>query len=140
MSDKPEGHDARLEQVMAYYGGDLTGEERTEFEAHLAGCQECQNALAQAKQALPTAEALAAFQPKRTIDEQVARFEEMVSKKRAREADELRTRQRRLWISLAVATAVAAAVGYVFLRVIGSTVAPDRQVYIPPKPAADGGS
>src|SRR5262249_1340487 len=134
MPDKPESHDARLTQVMAYYGGDLTGEERVEFEAHLAGCAECQKALEQAKQSLPMAEAMAAFQPKRTIDEQGARFEEMVRKKRAREADERRTRQRRLWISLVVATAVATVVGWVFLRVIGSTVSPDRQVYVPPKP------
>jgi anti-sigma factor RsiW len=139
MPDKPGSHDARLEQVMAYDGGDLSGEERAEFESHLAGCEECQRALAQAKQALPMAEAMAAFEPKRTIDEQVARFDEMVRRKRAREAVELRSRQRRLWISFAVAAAVAAAVAWVFVRVIGSTVSPERQVYVPPKPAADGG-
>jgi anti-sigma factor RsiW len=57
-----EGLPDHREQAMAYYGNDLTSQERVEFEAHLATCSECQALLAKAGRLLPPAEALLAAQ------------------------------------------------------------------------------
>jgi anti-sigma factor RsiW len=142
MADIPGDHDERLEQAMAYYGGDLSPEERAEFEAHLASCAECTEALRLAKVAFPAVEQVLGFTPKHSIDEQVARFEA-----RVRERDEksravstaasTRPRRARLWVGLAVAAAVAAIALLVFLRMtpLGR---PGEREYAP-IPSGDGG-
>jgi anti-sigma factor RsiW len=140
MADRPKLHDDRLEQAMAYYGGDLSPEEAAEFEAHLASCPGCQEALRLAKAALPLAEQLLAFTPKRSIDEQVARFEAMVEEKRRKEW-RARPSRRRLWVGIAVGAAAAAAAAFAVFRVAGPGTVPG-EVYAPPRPDAgiDAGS
>jgi anti-sigma factor RsiW len=67
------------EQAMAYYGEELSADEKFAFERHLEGCKECQELLADARRLLPAAEALLAFKPKYTVEEQVRRFDGMVA-------------------------------------------------------------
>jgi anti-sigma factor RsiW len=138
----PPTHDEMLEQAMAYYGGDLSPEEAAAFEAHLATCPGCQEALRLAKESFPLVEQLLAFKPKHTIDEQVARFEAMVAEKRRRESSAAQAQPRRaLWLGLAFGAALAAAATLAFLRIAprvfgaGDTYGPN-----PPKSAGpDGG-
>ena len=108
----PPRHEEMLLQTMAYYGGDLSPEETAEFEKHLATCPECQETLKVAKETLPFTEALLAFKPKHTIDEQVARFEAIWAEKRRQEAmaePSTTPARRRLWFALAIGVAVVAA-------------------------------
>jgi predicted anti-sigma-YlaC factor YlaD len=135
MADKLKIHEERLEQLMEYYAGDVAGEARAELEAHLEGCQECQTTLKQAKEVLPFAEAYLAFKPKRTIDEQVARFEAMWA-----ERDRVKEREPRrwgLWLGLALGAATAVVVAIAWLRQ-GSVVHPGQEIYAPQR-AKDGG-
>ncbi len=142
MADIPGDHDERLEQAMAYYGGDLSPEETVEFEAHLAGCVECTEALRLAKAAFPAVDQVLGFTPKRSIDEQVERFEALV-----RERDEkarvsshaalVRPRRVPLWVGLALAAAVAAIAFLVFSR-MAPLGRPGEREYAP-IPSADGG-
>jgi len=132
MAETPKLHDEMLEQAMAYYGGDLSPEEAAQFEAHLATCPGCQEALRMAKAALPLAEQLLAFKAKHTIDEQVKRFEALVEEKRRAES-RARTSRLRLWLGLAFGTAVAAAATFALMR-IGPNVPLPNQVYAPEPP------
>ena len=135
MAEKPKLHEERLEQLMAYYGGDLAGEELAEFEAHLASCPDCQRTLRQAKKVLPLAEAMLAFKPKRTIDEQVARFEAMWAERDREKAKRKPPRRAVIWMSLAVWAAAAIVMALALLR---QTPVNPKQVYAPPK-TTDGG-
>jgi anti-sigma factor RsiW len=134
MAERPPLHDEMLEQTMAYYGGDLSPEEAAEFEKHLATCPGCQESLRLAKTALPVVNKLLAIPRKRSIDEQVARFEAMVEEKRRKERRALSSR-RRLWIGIAFGTAAAAAATFAILR-LGPHIVLPGEVYAPPKPAA----
>jgi anti-sigma factor RsiW len=134
MAEKTHLHEERLEQLMAYYGGDLTGDELAEFEAHLAGCEDCQITLKLAKKTLPMAEAMLAFKPKHTIDEQVARFEAMWAEKRRAEA-RARTSRNRRWLVVAFGATAAAATAVAILR-FGPNLFLPGEVYGPERPAA----
>ncbi len=133
MADKPETHDEMLEQAMVYYGGDLSAAEAAAFEAHLATCAGCQESLRFAKERLPVAEALLAFTPKRSIEEQVQRFEAMVAERRRA----ARPRRARLWIGLVFGAAMAAAVTFALLR-IGPRLIGRDEVYAPEPPPSVG--
>jgi anti-sigma factor RsiW len=121
-------HEERLEQLMAYYGGDLEGEELAEMEAHLASCEDCRRTLRQARQVLPVAEAMLAFKPKRTIDEQVARFEAMWAE-RDRATRKQAGRPVLLWVGLAVGAAAAILLALALIRQAPPN--PNTQVYAP---------
>ena len=140
MADKGKLHEEMLEQVVAYYSGDLTGSEKAAFEAHLATCEECQRALRLAQLAMPVAEDMLAFKPKRTIDEQVARFEAMWAekKKAERQARPPRAAPSRLWLTL-VTVAVAAAVALVLYWMLPRTLLQRGQEVYAPQQSADGG-
>jgi anti-sigma factor RsiW len=118
MTENRTIHEEKLEELSAYYGGDLSSEESAAFEAHLAECDRCRETLRVMKQTLPFAEQLLAFKPKQTIDEQVARFEGMWADKKARERAARRPRTR-LWIGLALGMALAAVIAWAFLRTVG---------------------
>jgi len=139
MSEKPGVHEERLEELAAYYGGDLSPAETAAFEAHLAECERCRETLRVMKSALPLAEEMLAFKPKHTIDEQVARFQAMVKEKRAREAADARIPRGRLWLALSIGAAVTAVAAYAFLRMAAEPVNTGSQVYAPPQPRLDGG-
>jgi anti-sigma factor RsiW len=144
MADKPEIHEEMLERAMAYYGGNLSPEEAAEFEAHLAGCEGCREALREANATFPAVEQVLRFKPKRTIDEQVARFEAMLKARDEKQrsislARVARPRGVRLWVGLAFAVAVAVATVFAFSRLSHIIVRPGDQVYGPQPPAGDGG-
>jgi anti-sigma factor RsiW len=140
MTEKGKLHEERLEQVVAYYGGDLTGAEKAEFEAHLATCEECQRALQLARKALPVAEDMLAFKPKRTIDEQVARFEAMWAEKTKAERQVTRARAApsRLWLTL-VTMAVAAAVALLLYWMLPRLLVQRGEDVYAPQQSHDGG-
>jgi anti-sigma-K factor RskA len=77
-----------IANAMAYYAGDLAGQEKADFEAHLPTCARCQKLLAEAPQLMADLDRLApaapTFTPKHTIDEQVVRFSAMVAEERYR--------------------------------------------------------
>jgi anti-sigma factor RsiW len=134
-----EGLETHTDRAMAYYGNDLSPEERAEFEQHLATCAECQALLEKAKQFLPTAERMLAasskFTPRHTIDEQVARFERMVAEERD---SEKQSAVRMRW-SLALAAAVLVALAGVAFVVL-SRPRPAKDGYTSPTPSlVDGG-
>ncbi len=152
MSDKPRipppFDEERLEEAIAYYGGDLSPEEKALFEAHLADCPGCQEALRLAKENLPQLEAMLAFKPKHTIDEQVSRFEQMMAQKRSEAEDPtqnqrlvvpaVRAQRARLWIGLVFGAAVAVLLAFLLLR-SGSNANGHGEVYGPHPPTEDGG-
>jgi anti-sigma factor RsiW len=146
MAEKRPLHEEMLERVVAYYDGELGSAEKVEFEAHLATCKDCQYALSLAQKALPVAEDMLAFKPKHTIDEQVARFEELWAKKRKAEAEAeaaaRRTPRRRAWLpwGLALGAAVVAVALLLFLSKLPAKVRPDRDVYAPGNDVVDGGT
>ena len=84
-SKSKAGH--RSDEITSYLSDTLEPPERAAFEAHLAGCEECRRDL-EAQQALflRVNEALA-VKPKRTIEEQVARFEKIVAAERAAQSE-----------------------------------------------------
>jgi anti-sigma factor RsiW len=102
---------SHTEQAMAYYGGDLSPEEQAAFEAHLAGCEECQKLLAEARRLLPAAEAMLAFKPKYTVEEQVQRFDQIRQMRRELEEGQRRQRPWRI-ATYALAAFVAALLLY----------------------------
>ena len=124
--DAPLTH---TEQAMAYYGNDLTPAEKVTFEAHLAGCAECQALLADAQRLLPRAEALlaatAAFKPKYTVEEQVRRFDQMVA------AERVQRRRRWRLATYALAVGVAVMVGIAALNALRSPPRPAQTMYAP---------
>jgi anti-sigma factor RsiW len=135
MAEKFKIHQERLEQLMDYYAGDVAGEARAEFEAHLEACEECQTTLRRAKEVLPFAEAYLAFKPKYTVDEQVARFEAM-----AAERDRAGKREPRrwgLWLGLALGATAAVVVAMAWLRQ-APVVHPGQEIYAPEQ-TTDGG-
>jgi len=75
------GH--RSDQITSYLSETLEPEERAAFEAHLDSCEECQNETAAQRALYDRVNKALAVKPKRTIDEQVARFEKMVDAERA---------------------------------------------------------
>jgi anti-sigma factor RsiW len=144
MAASSEDHEERLMQAMAYYGHDLSPEETAEFEAHLATCAECQEILQVARAGLPFAEALLAFEPKHTLDEQMARFEAMRAERAKRKPVARPAREVHLhvnaWIAVLLAVALGAIV-FVGLRWLGIGRGFDpNEVYAPEKPVrSDGG-
>jgi anti-sigma factor RsiW len=103
------GH--RSDEITSYLSDTLEPEARASFEAHLATCQECQEELAAQRALFAQVNQALAFKPKRTIDEQVARFEQQVAAERAAH----RPRPRRAWRLPAGALALAAGAAAVFL-------------------------
>ena len=106
MSTLKEGH--RSDEITSYLSETLESAERAAFETHLKGCEECQRELAAQKALFARVNQVLAVKPKRTIEEQVARFEKMVAAERAEK------RRRLFWqiplgIALAAAATVAAA-------------------------------
>jgi len=106
MSTSKAGH--RGDEITSYLSETLEPKERAAFEAHLKDCQECQRELADQKALFAQVNEVLAVKPKRTIEEQVARFEKMVAAERAEK------RRRLLWqiplgLALAAAATVAAA-------------------------------
>lgn len=102
-----EGLEDHGDRAMAYYGNDLSAEERVVFEAHLSACAECQALLATARAELPAAERFLSFKPLQSADAQAARFEAMVA------AGRVKQRRRKIWwrVGLALATAVILVLG-----------------------------
>ena len=111
MSTLKEGH--RSDEITSYLSETLEPKERSAFEAHLRGCEECQRELAAQKALFAQVNQVLAVKPKRTIEEQVARFEKMVAAERAAEPSRKRRRVPAwaIGIGAAAATAAAAAVG-----------------------------
>ena len=111
MSTLKEGH--RSDEITSYLSETLEPKERAAFEAHLRGCEECQRELAAQKALFAQVNQVLAVKPKRTIEEQVARFEKMVAAERAAEPSRKRRRVPAwaIGIGAAAATAAAAAVG-----------------------------
>jgi anti-sigma factor RsiW len=106
---KPKlGH--RSDEITSYLSETLEPETRTELEAHLEGCEECQAEVEAQKALFSQVNEVLAVKPKRTIDEQVARFEKIVAQERA-QAGVVRRRPMRwaLPLGIAVAAALAAA-------------------------------
>ena len=143
MSQSTEGH--RSDEITSYLSETLEPEERAAFEEHLKTCEECQRDLAAQKALFAQVNKMLAVKPKRTIEEQVARFEKMVAEERAGKTAETRRRRVPGWaigIGAAVATAAAAAVG--ILETAGPRLeplmnAPRPQVVDAGKGACDGG-
>jgi anti-sigma factor RsiW len=144
MAASSEDHQERLMQAMAYYGHDLSPDETAEFEAHLATCDECQEMLQVARAGLPFAEALLSFEPKHTLDEQMARFEALRAEKAKRKPSSRPAREVRLRVNAWIAVLLAVALGgivFVAVRRLGIGKAYDRnEVYAPVKRVKpDGG-
>jgi predicted anti-sigma-YlaC factor YlaD len=139
MAASSEDHEERLMQAMAYYGHDLSPEETAEFEAHLATCDECREMLEVARTGLPFAEALLAFEPKHTLDEQMARFEAMRAERAkgtpvTRPAREVHLHVN-VWIGALLALAMGA-IAFLGWRRLGigttqPTVRDEQEVYAP---------
>jgi len=81
MSTSKAGH--RSDEITSYLSETLEPRERAAFETHLAGCEECRQELAAQKALFARVNEVLAVKPKRTIEEQVARFEKMVAEERA---------------------------------------------------------
>ncbi len=115
MSTSKAGH--RSDEITSYLSETLEPAERAAFEAHLEGCEECREELAAQKALFARVNELLAVKPKRTIEEQVARFEKMVAAERATERSGERSRKRlrappwAIGLAAAAATASAAALG-----------------------------
>jgi len=137
MAEKPTLHEEMLERVVAYYDGDLAPAEKAAFEAHLATCKDCQYALHLARTALPVAEDMLGFKPKRTIDEQVARFEAKWAEKARAEAAARRPRST-TWLPFGLALGAAAAVAALLLLSRGQNLHPEREAFAPQR-TLDGG-
>jgi anti-sigma factor RsiW len=103
MSTGKAGH--RSDEITSYLSETLEPRERAAFEAHLEECEECRQELAAQKALFARANEALAVKPKRTIEEQVARFEKMVAAERT---EKKRWRAPPLAIRLAAAAAVAA--------------------------------
>jgi anti-sigma factor RsiW len=116
------------ERALAYYGNDLSPEEKAEFEVHLPGCEECQKLLADARELLPAAEAILAFQPKHTVEEQVRLFDAQV---RAEQAQRVR---RYRYVGLALAAAIAAVIGIAAFEALKPVARPAQKMYAPSPP------
>jgi anti-sigma factor RsiW len=135
---KPEmGH--RSDEITSYLSDTLEPEARASFEAHLATCQECQEELAAQRALFDQVNQALAFKPKRTIDEQVARFEQQVATERATH----RPRPRRAWRLPAAGMALAASIaaGFLVLQKPSGPVSGPGMVAAPHQPPApvDGG-
>jgi len=128
---KPElGH--RSDEITSYLSETLEPETRAELEAHLDDCQECQAEVEAQKALFSQVNEVLAVKPKRTIDEQVARFEKIVAQERARA---VAVRRRRLRWELPLGIAVAAALAA--MAVIawhGASTRPDQIMAAPRKP------
>jgi anti-sigma factor RsiW len=137
MSEKSmDGH--RSDEITSYLSETLEPAERAAFEAHLQGCEECQRDLAAQKALFAQVNEVLAVKPKRTIEEQVARFEKMVAAERAaaQTGKPLEKRRRRVpaWaIGLGAATA-AAAVAAVGIWETASPRPEPGKVYAPRRP------
>jgi anti-sigma factor RsiW len=128
---KPElGH--RSDEITSYLSETLEPEERAKLEAHLDTCEECQSEVEAQKALFSQVNEVLAVKPKRTIDEQVARFEKIVAQERAQA---VAVRRRRLRWELPLGIAVAAALAA--MAVIawhGASTRPDRIMAAPRKP------
>ena len=80
MGKSKGGH--RSDEITSYLSETLEPQERAAFETHLAGCEECRQELADQKALFARVNEVLAVKPKRTIEEQVARFEKMVAEER----------------------------------------------------------
>ena len=107
MSTSKAGH--RSDEITSYLSETLEPPERAAFEAHLRGCEECRQELAAQKALFDRVNQVLAVKPKRTIEEQVARFEKMVAAERATTPNKKRWRAPAWAIGLAAAVATAAA-------------------------------
>jgi anti-sigma-K factor RskA len=120
-----------LERAMAYQAGDLAGEAKAEFEAHLGTCERCQRALAAATEWLPKlgelGPAAPAFTPKRSVEEQVARFDAMVAAERDARRGKL---LRRVGLAIAAVVVVAFAT-VVVLNALHAGPRPQEHLYAP---------
>jgi anti-sigma factor RsiW len=138
MAASSEDHEERLMQAMAYYGNDLSAEEKAEFEAHLATCDECREILEVARAGLPFAEALLTHEPKHTLDEQMARFEAMRAERVRAEAAARRSPRSTTWLRFGLALGAAAAVAALLLLSRGQNLHPGREAFAPQR-TLDGG-
>jgi anti-sigma factor RsiW len=137
--DAPLTH---LEQAMLYRNGDMTPEEKAAYEPHLATCAECQRSIATANKVMPFVNAHLAFKPKRTVDEQVAKFDRERKAREAIERQRVVKVRRVLQFAAIAATAILAAVVWQrgFLRKWALTPTPHRSDSFAPTPSPrDGG-
>jgi anti-sigma factor RsiW len=126
MARNEAGH--RGDEITAYLSEALEPEEKAAFEAHLATCEECQSEVAAQRALFDQVNKALVFKRKRSIDEQVARFESEVAAERAQESARAPVRSRRYprWaIPAAVALAAGAAAVFVLLGRPGGGGGPD---------------
>ena len=107
MSTSKAGH--RSDEITSYLSETLEPRERATFEAHLEGCDECRQELAAQQALFARVNQMLAVKPKRTIEEQVARFEKMVAAERAQKRWHAPAWM--IGLAAAIAAAAAAAVG-----------------------------
>jgi len=115
MARRDKGH--RSDEITAYLSDTLEPDERAAFEAHLATCEECQQELSAQRALFDQVNEALAFKRKRSIDEQVARFEREVAAERAAEASAKAVvkasgpaRRHQRWWVIPAAVALAASV------------------------------
>jgi len=130
MTTSGKGH--RSDEITAYLSETLEPDERAAFEAHLATCEDCQQELSAQRALFDQVNKALAFKRKRSIDEQVARFEREVAAERAeasakagvRASGPARRHPRRWAIPAAVALAASAAAVFVVLGRPGGGAGP----------------
>jgi len=77
MAKAQTGH--RSDQITSYLSETLESEHLAELEAHLDSCEECRSEVAAQKALFSEVNEVLAVKPKRSVDEQVARFEKVVA-------------------------------------------------------------
>jgi anti-sigma factor RsiW len=110
------GH--RSDEITAYLSDSLEQEQKASLEAHLTTCEECQGELAAQQALFSDVNEVLAFKPKRTIDEQVARFEREVAAERKAAPLPVQLaprRSHRRWMIPAVVALAASAAGILVL-------------------------
>jgi anti-sigma factor RsiW len=148
MTTNEKGH--RGDEITAYLSETLEPEEKAAFEAHLADCKDCQEEVAAQRALFDDVNKALAFKRKRSIDEQVARFEREVAAERAEASAKVSVktsvnapvpaqRYRRRWaVPAAVALAASAAAVFVVLGRPGGGVGPGAVVRGEDAGAGDG--
>ena len=130
MARSEKGH--RSDEITAYLSDTLEPDERAAFEAHLATCQDCQQELSAQRALFDQVNKALAFKRKRSIDEQVARFEQEVATERAaasakaavKASGPARRSQRRWAVPAAMALAASAAAVFVVVGRPGGGAGP----------------
>jgi ferric-dicitrate binding protein FerR (iron transport regulator) len=124
------GH--RIGEVVRYRDREMSPAESREFEAHLAGCADCQAALRAAEAALSTFDELVGH-GRAPLDTEEA-LRRVRKGEAAAQADR---RRRRVWVgALALAAAVLAVIAFTLARV--PQPEPRQEIAkVPPKPARE---